>query len=853
MTRLVRFSNNAVSRLAANITNAATTISLTPGDGAKFPVISGTQFFMATLIKSTGETEIVKVTARATDTLTVVRAAEPVGATQVAYAFSAGDRIEQRLTAKALSDELDRLDSGANIGATNKTANYTVQAADVSTLIRVDTTAGAITITLPEIASLADDFDIMVAKVTDNANAVNIVRAGSTDLINGATSYPVNNQWQSAWLIADRSTNTWTAINSGAATSSIAVDTFTGDGTAGPYTLSGDPVSKANTAVYLSGVYQQKATYTLAGTSLTMGGNVPVGVTVEVVWSRPLSIGRTGSDLVTYDGGTVQDVLDAVTGPSGAASVGYTPEGTGAVSTTVEAKLQETASVFDYLTPEQIASVKSYSYSINLTLAIQIAINESFAANKNLFAPAGGYLVDGLYLPGRVFGGVDDRGKAFRLYGQGTGEAFVTSTSRGTVFKSVTDAPVLQDYLDTDPSSNGSVEIDHIRFDGNSTSPVIKLQSFFGVAHMHDCVVYQRGTGDGIYCSSGATGTIERTYSVNRDWATFGLGASRVGVGFNIVTSYNQGLLKISKCTSRGWSVGYAIGGSGGANSPISYFMDHCEGSVVRDGVVLAQNANKAVVSNCYIEGGDGGTGITNEGNYSSIRDNLIFPGFSTGIKDISITNKGTLIDGNIVNTGTVTPATGIAVGSSATYGGWNKNVTNNSVISSPGVANVAGIELNGTTPRINITGNSFDPRGNWSGAGSAKIKDLSTGGSFGLLTRQVGEWEIPYLSGGAISLFRSDASLTEANVSANKLTLPSGSYFPVSATAATVVQSFSAGETPGRIVILRTINANMTIQNTALIKLAGGVAFTGPGTITFFFDIVGSNTYAYEICRAVF
>ena len=310
MTRLVRFSNNAVSRLAANITNASTTISLTPGDGAKFPVISGTQFFMATLIKSTGETEIVKVTARATDTLTVVRAAEPVGATQVAYAFSAGDRIEQRLTAKAISDELDRLDSGANIGATNKTANYTVQAADVSTLIRVDTTAGATTITLPEIATLADDFDIMVAKVTDNANAVNIVRSGSTDLINGATSYPVNSQWQSAWLIADRSTNTWTAINSGAATSSIAVDTFTGDGTAGPYTLSGDPMSKANTAVYLSGVYQQKATYTLAGTSLTMGGNVPVGVMVEVVWSRPLSIGRTDSDLVTYDSGTVQDVLD---------------------------------------------------------------------------------------------------------------------------------------------------------------------------------------------------------------------------------------------------------------------------------------------------------------------------------------------------------------------------------------------------------------------------------------------------------------------------------------------------------------------------------------------------------------
>ena len=390
MTRLVRFSNNAVSRLAANITNASTTISLTPGDGAKFPFISGTQFFMATLIKSTGETEIVKVTARATDTLTVVRAAEPVGATQVAYAFSAGDRIEQRLTAKALSDELDRLDSGANIGATNKTANYTVQAADVSTLIRVDTTAGAITITLPEIASLADDFDIMVAKVTDNINAVNIVRAGSTDLINGATSYTVNNQWQSAWLIADRSTNTWTAINSGAATSSIAVDTFTGDGTAGPYTLSGDPMSKANTAVYLSGVYQQKATYTLSGTSLTMGGNVPVGVTVEVVWSRPLSIGRTDAGLVSYDGGTVQDVLDAVTGPTGAASVGYTPAGTGAVATTVQTKLLETVSVFDFMTAAQIADVKAGTALLDMSAAIQAAVN----AHAVVYFPSGSYKIN---------------------------------------------------------------------------------------------------------------------------------------------------------------------------------------------------------------------------------------------------------------------------------------------------------------------------------------------------------------------------------------------------------------------------------------------------------------------------
>ena len=49
----------------------------------------------------------------------------------------------------------------------------------------------------------------------------------------------------------------------------------------------------------------------------------------------------SGSSLVGYDGGTVQDVLDEVTGPTGAGSVGYMPAGTGAVATTVQEKLRD--------------------------------------------------------------------------------------------------------------------------------------------------------------------------------------------------------------------------------------------------------------------------------------------------------------------------------------------------------------------------------------------------------------------------------------------------------------------------------------------------------------------------------
>jgi len=298
MTRLVKLGNNATSTLAASITSSATTATIAAGDGSKFPALTGSQYFMATLVKSDGTTEVVKVTARASDVLTIVRAAEAVGAGQASYAFSAGDRIEHRLTAGVLGSELDRLDAAALVRALNKSAPYSVTQADVAGLIRVSTASGAITVTLPQISTLTDDFDILVAKVTSDTNAVTIAASGA-DSINGSATYGISVQWQSAWLIADRSTNTWTAINSGAGGSNIVVDVFTGSGSAGPFALSGSPLTKNNTEVYVGGVYQQKSSYTLAGTSLTLGGVVASGISVEVIWGQPIAIGTPTDNTVS--------------------------------------------------------------------------------------------------------------------------------------------------------------------------------------------------------------------------------------------------------------------------------------------------------------------------------------------------------------------------------------------------------------------------------------------------------------------------------------------------------------------------------------------------------------------------
>lgn len=95
-------ANNAVSRLAASIGAADTQISLQAGTGSMFPAPSG-DWFPITLIKPSGEFEIVHCTARNSDVLTVQRAMEGTGA----KAFAAGDRVELRLTAATLNAMID--------------------------------------------------------------------------------------------------------------------------------------------------------------------------------------------------------------------------------------------------------------------------------------------------------------------------------------------------------------------------------------------------------------------------------------------------------------------------------------------------------------------------------------------------------------------------------------------------------------------------------------------------------------------------------------------------------------------------------------------------------------------------
>jgi hypothetical protein len=65
--------------------------------------------------------------------------------------------------------------------------------------------------------------------------------------------------------------------------SNTIVDRFTGTDSAGPYTLSADPLTINNTLVFIGGVHQAHDTYVVANGEIAFFEDIPLGVVVEVV------------------------------------------------------------------------------------------------------------------------------------------------------------------------------------------------------------------------------------------------------------------------------------------------------------------------------------------------------------------------------------------------------------------------------------------------------------------------------------------------------------------------------------------------------------------------------------------
>ncbi len=91
--------------------------------------------------------------------------------------------------------------------------------------------------------------------------------------------------------------------------SNLNIDSFTGDGSDTTFTLSITPVNENNTLVYVGGVYQQKSTYSVSGTTLTFSTAPPNGASIEVATFNQTDINVPVDNTIT----TAKIVNDAVT------------------------------------------------------------------------------------------------------------------------------------------------------------------------------------------------------------------------------------------------------------------------------------------------------------------------------------------------------------------------------------------------------------------------------------------------------------------------------------------------------------------------------------------------------------
>jgi len=136
----------------------------------------------------------------------------------------------------------------------------------------------------------------------------------------------------------------------------------TGDGSTVAFSTGYQAFIKDNAQVYIDGVYQNKAGYSISGTTLTFSEAPPLNAGIEIVVSRTLDFGAED-----------------------AANINYTQGGTGSVNRTVLTKLQETVSVKDFGAVGDGVT--------DDTAAIQAAIDECEVLKKPIFFPVGTYII----------------------------------------------------------------------------------------------------------------------------------------------------------------------------------------------------------------------------------------------------------------------------------------------------------------------------------------------------------------------------------------------------------------------------------------------------------------------------
>ena len=259
------FKNNAKTTLASGITDTAT--SATVADGSVFPSLGAGEYFFCTFDTGT-QNEIVKVTARSGNTLTIVRAQDNT----TARSFLSGHAAELRVTAGVLENIQE------NIAA--KSANQTIYSTTT--------------------ASSATSYDIGIDPG---------VEANASVFLDGVYQHHDTFSFSGSTLTFDAAPVDGTALEVivdnliNLQSSNLSVDTFTAADVGGnpqtDFTLSDVPGAETNLIVFVDGVFQNQDSYTFSNNTLTMTDGVTADRVVTVYIINPVNIGTPSDGTIT--------------------------------------------------------------------------------------------------------------------------------------------------------------------------------------------------------------------------------------------------------------------------------------------------------------------------------------------------------------------------------------------------------------------------------------------------------------------------------------------------------------------------------------------------------------------------
>jgi len=325
MAGLNLFTNNAATTLASSILVGATSLTVASATGGLFPNPTGGQYFYCTLQNTAGTVvEIVKVTARSTDTFTIVRAQDNT----TASAFASGDKVELRATAADLNNfaQLDSTNTfalaqtfsspiAATSGGTSQSTYTTgdiVYASGTNTLskLAIGTTGQALTVSggVPAWAAAGGSTSLTTTSFTATAGQTSFTVSYTPSLLQGVYRNGVKLD------PADYTASSGTAVVLSAAAAlndNIQVQFFTALSTlATPLAVSLGGTGQASNLTQYGLMYGSTTTAmatTAAGTSTqVLHGNAAgaptwsaVSLTADVTGTLPVTNGGTGMTSAT--------------------------------------------------------------------------------------------------------------------------------------------------------------------------------------------------------------------------------------------------------------------------------------------------------------------------------------------------------------------------------------------------------------------------------------------------------------------------------------------------------------------------------------------------------------------------